>query len=187
MYLVARQSGPNGRRGHAVEGSDICRGVDLTRGVKVLAGGKRATIERVHGDFHRGVRRGGNGSHVIPTGRHEGHAFTFTFDDETHRDGLDTTGRAGLVDGTPQYGRDFVTHQAVEKATAFLGVHQVLVDIAGVINGALNRGRSDFVKHHALHRNLGLEHLEQVPGNGFSLAVFIAREVELVDFLERGL
>jgi hypothetical protein len=36
------------------------------------------------------------------------------------------------------------------------------------------------VEHHALDRNLGLEHLEQVPRDGFALAVFISCEIELI-------
>jgi hypothetical protein len=40
------------------------------------------------------------------------------------------------------------------------------------------------VEDHAPHRDLGLERLEQVPGDGLTLAVTVCREVELVDALE---
>jgi len=36
------------------------------------------------------------------------------------------------------------------------------------------------VEHHALHRDLGLEDLGEVPGNGLTLAVLVGREIQLV-------
>ena len=43
------------------------------------------------------------------------------------------------------------------------------------------------MKNHSLNRNLGLQHLHQVPGNGLTLAVFIGSEIELVCVFQGGL
>jgi hypothetical protein len=52
-----------------------------------------------------------------------------------------------------------------------------------VVDGRLG----DLVEHHPLHGHLGLQHLEEVPGDGLALAVFVGREVELVGVLQSGL
>ena len=41
------------------------------------------------------------------------------------------------------------------------------------------------MEHHALHRNLGLQLVEEMPGDGLTLAVLISCEEELVGALER--
>ena len=45
----------------------------------------------------------------------------------------------------------------------------------------------DLVEHHALHRHLRLEHLEQVPRDRLALAVLVGREVDLARVLQRRL
>ena len=61
------------------------------------------------------------------------------------------------------------------------------VELAGVVDGALDRLLGDLVEDHPLDRDLGLEHLEQVPRDGLALAVLIGGEVELVGVLEQPL
>jgi hypothetical protein len=55
------------------------------------------------------------------------------------------------------------------------------------LHGALDALARDLVESQALHGHLGLEHLEQVPGDGLSLAVLIGGEVDLLGVLELGL
>ncbi len=43
----------------------------------------------------------------------------------------------------------------------------------------------DLVEHHPPHRDLRLQHLEQMPGDRLALAVFVRREQELVGDLEQ--
>jgi hypothetical protein len=50
---------------------------------------------------------------------------------------------------------------------------------------ASSRLAGDLVEHHAVHGNLGLQHLEEVPGDRFALAVFISCEIEFVGAGER--
>ena len=58
-----------------------------------------------------------------------------------------------------------------------LGVDEVEVDVARMGYGCLNGGLGDFVEHDApCFLGVEPEHLGQVPGDGFSLTVFIGRE-----------
>jgi len=43
------------------------------------------------------------------------------------------------------------------------------------------------VEDHPLDRNAGFEGLQQVPGDGFTLAVAICGQIELVDVFEQAL
>ena len=47
--------------------------------------------------------------------------------------------------------------------------------------------RGDLVEDHPLHRHLGGEHLEQVPGDRLALAVFVSGEIELARVGEEAL
>src|SRR5699024_10204373 len=75
---------------------------------------------------------------------------------------------------------DLVAVQAVEDASGLLGVHQVGVQLAGVLRGGEDRGLGDLVEDHPLDRDLGLEDLEQVPRDGLTLAVGVCGQQELV-------
>ena len=87
----------------------------------------------------------------------------------------------------PQHGRDLVPVQPVEHPARLVGVHLALVELLRVGDGAGDRLRSDLVEDHPAGRHLGLELLEQVPGDGLALAVFIGGEQELVGVLEQAL
>ena len=56
-----------------------------------------------------------------------------------------------------------------------------------LLHRAPDRLAGDLVEDHPADRDLGLEHLEQVPGDGLALAVLVGREEELVRVLERPL
>ena len=82
-------------------------------------------------------------------------------------------------------GRDLVAVEPVEDAPGLLRVDQVEVEVAGVLDGPPDRVAGDLVEDHAPHRDLGLEHLEQVPGDGLALAVLVSGQEELVRVLQR--
>ena len=83
-------------------------------------------------------------------------------------------------------GRDLVPVQPVEDAPGLLGVDQVDWSmLARVGHRGLDRRLGDLVEDHPLDRHLGLERLDQVPGDGLALAVLIRGEQELVDVLEQ--
>ena len=61
-----------------------------------------------------------------------------------------------------------------------MSVNEGGVDVAGVVDGRFDGVFGDLVEHHALDGNFGLQHLKEVPCDGFSFAVLISCEVELV-------
>ena len=153
--------------------------------IEVLAGGQTGAVEF---DERRRERRlvlvGGGvverGAQVPPGGGPEPHAFPFPLHDHPGRHRLHPAGGAGAVDATPQHRRQPVAVDAVEDAPSLLGVDEPAVELTGMIDGVLDRVGRDLVEHHPTHRDLRVEHLEQMPRDGLPLAVLIGREIELV-------
>ena len=112
------------------------------------------------------------------------HALTFPGDHEARGHRLHAPRRQGGADLAPQEGRDLVAVEAVEDAAGLLRVHEVGVQVARVLQGALDRFLRDFVEHHAAHGNLRLQNLQEVPRDGLTLAVLISCQEEFVGFLE---
>ena len=77
----------------------------------------------------------------------------------------------------PQYGAKLESHYAVEHASRLLGVDAVYVDAPRVGYGVEYGVFCYFVEHYAT-RVVGVEseHFIEVPGYGFSLAVFIGSQ-----------
>ena len=77
---------------------------------------------------------------------------------------------------TPQHGRDLKPIEAVEDAPGFLGIHEGNIEFPGLVRRLGNAVLGDFVEHHALDRDGGLQDFEQVPRDGFAFAVLICCE-----------
>ena len=120
-------------------------------------------------------------------GRAERDPVAFPVDDQPGRDRLHPPGGQLGHDLLPQHGRDLVPVKTVKHPARLVGVHLALVELLGVGDGAGDRLRGDLVEDHPAGRHLGLEFLEQVPGDGLALAVLICREQELVGVLEQAL
>ena len=90
---------------------------------------------------------------------------------------LYASGRKGGLDFFPQYGAKLESHYAVEHAARLLGVDAVYVDAPRVGYGVEYGVFCYFVEHYAT-RVVGVEseHFIEVPGYGFSLAVFIGSQ-----------
>ena len=140
-----------------------------------------------------GERRGGGpvggelALDVPVAGRHEGHPLAFAFDDEAGAHALDPTGRQRRHDLLPQHGRDLVAVEAVEDAARLLRVDHLAVELAGFIDGRLDRLLGDLVEDHSLHGDLRVEDLDEVPGDRLALTILIRREIELVGVLQQRL
>ena len=117
-------------------------------------------------------------------GAHVRHALTFPGDHEARGHRLHAAGGQGRADLAPQEGRDLVAVEAVEDAAGLLRVHEVRIQVARVLQGALDRFLRDFVEHHAAHGNLRLQDLQEVPRDGLTLAVLISCQIEFVALLE---
>src|SRR5690606_7704015 len=75
--------------------------------------------------------------------------LTLTLHDQTHGDRLNTSGREGGLDLSPQYGRELKTYDAVQHATCLLRINQVLVYFSWFLNGFLDCVLGDLVKDDA--------------------------------------
>ena len=63
-------------------------------------------------------------------------------------------------------------------------MNQLHVELPGLLKSATNGLFGDLVKHHALHRHLWRQQLQQMPADAFSLAVFVRRQEQLISTLE---
>ena len=127
--------------------------------------------------FGAGVQ---DGVDVPVGGGPEGHPLPLLVDHQAGGDGLDAARRQPRHDLLPQHRGDLVAVQAVEDAAGLLRVDQVDVEVAGVGHGLGDGLRGDLVEHHPAGRDLGLQLLQQVPGDGLALAVLISGQQELV-------
>ena len=126
-------------------------------------------------------------------GTDETHALPLAVDHQAQRDRLHPARGQPGHDLLPQHRRYLVAVEPVKNAAGLLGVNEVLVQVASVLQCPTDRLRRDLVEHHATHRDLGLEHLHQVPGDGLALAVLVSGQQEFVsvgqfvlEFLDPG-
>ncbi len=161
--------------------------------VEVLAGGHAITVD--------GDQRGGEDAWIALGGTldreraldvpvlagAELHPGALALHDDPGGHRLHTARRQLRHDLLPQDRADLVPVEPVEDAAGLLGVDQGLVQLARVRHGLLDRGAGDLVEHHPADRDLRLQRLDQVPGDGLALAVLICREVQLGGLLDQFL
>ncbi len=68
-----------------------------------------------------------------------------------------------------------------------MSLHQARIDLPRAAERLLDGVFGDLVKHQPVDRHFGLEQLEQVPGDRFTLAIFVRRQVQVIRFLQRRL
>ena len=96
---------------------------------------------------------------------------------QTHGYALHATCRESRLDLAPQHRRQLKSHNTVEDTTCLLGIHQVQVDFAGMLNSFQNSGLGNLVENDATRILIRqTKHLKQMPCNSLSLAVFITCE-----------
>ena len=120
----------------------------------------------------------GGGLKIPPAARHEGHALALAHHEQAHGDALDAPGGQARCHLLPEQRRDDVAHQAIEDAPRLLRRDQLLIEVARVLQRALNRLFGDLVEHHAIGRHLRLQELLKVPADRLALAILIRREVD---------
>ena len=107
----------------------------------------------------------------------ESHDLLFTVHDQSQGDALHAAGGELRLDLAPQDGRKFEAYQAVQHAARLLRVHEVSVDVTGILDGLQDGRLGDFMEHDPPgFRRIEGQGFGQVPGNGFSFAVLIGRE-----------
>ena len=159
--------------------------------VEVGAAGDADVVEAVElGREHPRVvaAAGVEGGVEVPVGGDaELHPLALAVDDQAGRDGLDAAGGQAGHDLLPQHRGDLVAVEAVEDAARLLGLDEVVVDLAGVLDRGEDRGLGDLVEDHPVDRQAlrRLELVEEVPGDRLALAVLIGGEVEGVGVLHQ--
>ena len=162
------------RHQHCIE--QFCRARCIRRRTAVAVG--TCDSERLIGCRGRpGVERGGDAPVL---GSPECHALPLALHDEAVGDTLHSPRGEPWRHLAPQHRRDLVAVETVEYAPRFLRIHQPPVEVAWVVDGLADGSGGDLVEHHAAHRDLRVEHLQQVPRDGLALAVLIGGEIELV-------
>ena len=159
--------------------------------IEVLPRGQTASVDFDRDGFEFGGRfllRGQLGQQVPVFHRPEPHPLAFPVHNQTHGHALHASGGTGLTaELAPQQRRDVVTVEPVQNAAGFLGADQRLVDSPRALQRPANRVAGDFVEDHAMHRDLGLQNLLQMPGDGFPFPVFVGGQVEGLGLLEQFL
>ncbi len=182
--------GRQGAGGRFVEHHDAVTG-RLTGLGEVPSGGHPPAVE----SCQRGVEalvldavpgRGEGRLQVPPRRRAEAHAGPLALDDHAGGHALDPSGRQPGHHLLPQHRADLVAVEAVEDPPGFLGVDAPQVEVAGLGDGCVDGRPGDLVEDHPAHRDLGVEHLAQVPGDGLALAVLVGREVDLAGLLDQA-
>ena len=88
----------------------------------------------------------------------------------------------------PEDGGEFETHQAVQHAPCLLGVHQVHVQLARVVHRVQDGVFGDLVENNPAGFVLrDFKGVGEMPGDGFSLAVFIGSEPDGVGLVGQTL
>ena len=164
--------------GHALFGDALL--------VEVLAGGDAGAVERLECGDERGL--GISDRFEVPIdGRDVGHALLFALDDEANGWALHATRRQPAVDLAPEDRGYLISKEAVEDATGFGGVDQLVIDVARMGDCFFDCGLGDLVEDHAADRHLRLQVFEEVGGDRLALAVFVGCEVQLGGVLQRTL
>ena len=160
----------------------------LAIGIEIAAGGQTHAVQFDHlGAEPCRSRRctipwsGCNLGLEVPIGRNlKGHAGPLAFHHDAGGHRLHPTRRQPRHHLLPQNRRHLVAVEAVEDSTGLLSIDHATIQLARVVDGRLDGIGRDLVEHHAAHRNLGAEHLQQVPRNCLTLAILIRCEEQLV-------
>ena len=124
------------------------------------------------------------GLEVPVTAAAEGAAGPFPLNQEPNRNGLHPPGGESPGHLFPEERGQGVPHKAIQNPPGFLGMDQLHVQVAGLIQGLADGLLGDLVKHHALHRHLRRQQLEEVPTDAFAFPVFVRRQEQLISTLE---
>ena len=112
------------------------------------------------------------------------------FDDHAECRALYAAGRKTGLDLLPEQRRKVETDEIIQRASRLLCADEIIGDIARMVDGFLHRMLRNLVKHDPVHRFgvqriLFPEQFDQVPGNGFALAIRVGREIQRVRLLQR--
>ena len=100
---------------------------------------------------------------------------------QAYRHRLHPSGRKTFTDLFPQKRTDLVAHKAIQHPPGLLGVHQLLVDAAGMLHAVADPGFGYLIKGDPVGLMfIQLEQLRQMPGNGLSFPIGVGGQVDIV-------
>ncbi len=104
--------------------------------------------------------------------------------DESNSHTLYTPGRESWLHLSPQHGRELEAHDTVEHTPCLLCVDEVHVQVARMLDGIENSRLGNFMEDDAARLLLiQSEYFAKVPADGFSLAVLIGCQPDLLGLL----
>jgi hypothetical protein len=116
--------------------------------------------------------------------RLEGANLAFALHDQAHGHGLHAAGRKPAAHLVPQQRRNLIAHQAIQDAARLLRVHQILVDVARVLEGLLHGLLGDLVEGDAANLlslfGVGSQLQRQMVRDRLAFAVRVRRQVDFV-------
>ena len=78
----------------------------------------------------------------------------------------------------PQQRADFIAHQAVQHTACLLRIHPAHINGTGILNGVLDGALGNLMELNAARLlQIHAQHLAQVPGDGFPLAVRVGCQI----------
>ncbi len=116
--------------------------------------------------------------------RNKGVDLLFSVADDAQRHRLDTPRAQSPLDLRPQHRRYLIAHHPVQTPSCLLGIHQIHVDLSGVLQRFFDRRLRDLIKSNAVNFLVfQFQRREQVPGNSLPLAVRVRCQIYLLGFL----
>src|SRR5208282_2389911 len=108
-------------------------------------------------------------------------ALALAIDDDPQRNRLHAPGADPALDLVPQQRTYLVPNQPIEHPARLVRVEQVVIEVRGIGNGLLDRGRRDFMQQHAADVGLGLaKMIGDMPRDRLAFAVGVAGEVDVI-------
>ena len=115
-------------------------------------------------------------------------ALLFALDDDPQRHRLHASGADAALDLLPEQRADLVADQPIEHAARLLGVKEIVIELARIVDCGLNGLFGDLVEQHAMNGGVGLaEPVGDVPRDRLALAVRVGREIDVLLILGGGL
>jgi hypothetical protein len=118
----------------------------------------------------------------------EGLDLALAVADELQGHGLHAARGEAAADLVPEDGADPVADEPIEDAPGLLGIHLLLVDVSGLLEGLLDGALGDLVEDDAAEALLApdSQRLGEVPADGLPLAVGVGGQVDGLRLLGGG-
>ena len=115
--------------------------------------------------------------------RHERLDLPFTINDQAHRNRLHPPRGQTLANLVPQQRAQLVSHKPVNHPAPLLRLHEIEIDLAGMLQRILHRRLRDLMEDHPSRQDrwlaLRLHRLQQVPRNRLTFPVRVSRQQQL--------